>query len=879
MPASVSNAPAQNYLMVPDSVSDRILLFDAQDGSLVDDTFIDGSAEGLGIFSTPFNAIQVENEIWVSDQVADAIFRFDLSGAYLGVVGDGDGDGDTDGLDNIRGIEFADGLIYVSNSGTNNDAPGDGEVVVVFDTAGNNLGFFDTGDPYDIRAYNGQLLVSDINSDSSGGEDIDIYTLDGVNSTLVGTLVESDGLTGIDFPQQISVRSSNGNVLVAGFSAPGGFYEYDFEGNQVALFNADDGFAERVRAAYELGNGTILWSGGDGIVVTDLETAIATDIYSVNTLEFRPSTRYIEQLIVPVEGDRDLTGAIFLGDQRQDKLFLTQDLNGDGDANDPLEISTYFDETNASGLVDPTTNIFSVLQADLGFVFYADGETDSVYRLFDANGDGDANDANEASVWFSEANANGFTLPTPNGLAHGDDGAIYIVNAGTGSRPTDAVYRTIDLNGDGDANDAGESSIWLDLQTLNPSSSAFDIEFDGDVAYIADLVGGDDDVIYRAEDLNGNGAIDAGEANIFISDANAFGVQLDFGIAADGSDLYTWESFDFSGPQSVFRLTDLDDSGAIDDASEAIEVWNTDAIPAGFSTFSGFSIAANSDGELVVTSNGFETENNLFRLVDRNNDGDYLDADETVVYAAQSLTGTVPERARAVEYAETPVTPILGTSADDALRGTRFGDILEGSDGDDTLRGLRGEDLLSAGDGNDSLTGGRDRDSLFGNDGEDTLAGNRGDDLLNGGAQDDILRGNFGDDLLLGESGNDLLEGGVGDDDLQGGADNDTLIGGRGNDTLAGGAGDDLLDGGNGSDVVMGGSGSDTFVLRGGGGADAIADFQDGEDFLQLAGFTTFGRLDFVQDAADTLIFKRNGTLLATLNNVDATAIDLADFA
>ena len=94
-----TQTPTTSFLMVPDSVSDRILLFDPIDGSLVDDSFIDGSETGLGIFGTPINAIQVNSEIWVSDQIEDAIFRFDLQGDYLGIVNDNDGDGDTDNDD------------------------------------------------------------------------------------------------------------------------------------------------------------------------------------------------------------------------------------------------------------------------------------------------------------------------------------------------------------------------------------------------------------------------------------------------------------------------------------------------------------------------------------------------------------------------------------------------------------------------------------------------------------------------------------------------------------------------------------------------------------------------------------------------------------
>jgi len=657
----------QSFLMVPDSASDRILLFDPVNGSLINDSFIDGSETGFDLFSTPINAVQVESEVWVSDQVEDAIFRFDLEGSYLGVVNDNDGDGDTDGLDNIRGIEFADGLIYVANSGTDNDAPGDGEVVVVFDPQGNNLGFFDTGDPFDVRAYNGSLLVSDVNSEDDGGEDIDRYTLNGVDSTFIETLVDSDGETGIDFAQQISVRASNGNLLIGGFSAPGGFYEYDATGNLVDVLDADDGFANRVRAAYELGNGNIIWSGGDGVIVTNPTTGEDTDIYTVNTQDFRPSARYIEQLVIPVQNTTAAPSAIFLGDQRLDKIFLTQDLSQDGDANDPLETSVYFDGSNASGLVDPTGNVFTIFQSASGAVFYGDGSTDSVYRLSDRNRDGDALDSGEATVWFAPTNE----LPTPNGIAQGDDGALYIVNAGTASSPADVVYRTQDLNGDGDAQDEGESSIWLDLATLNPASSAFDIEFIGDVAYISDLVGSDSDVIYRAEDLDGSGTIEASEATVFIQDGNALGVPIDFGLAVDGENVYTWESLDFEGPQSIYRLRDRDGNNTINEVNEAFEVWNTDALPAGFGSFSGFSIAIGPDRELVVTSNGGDTENNLFRLVDSNGDGDYFDAGETITYLAQSVNGTVPERARAVEYAQTPNAGsfFFSTSSDIAVGG------------------------------------------------------------------------------------------------------------------------------------------------------------------------------------------------------------------
>ena len=849
---------AQSFLIAPDSISDRILLFDPINGSLIDDNFIDGSETGLGIFSTPINAIQVNREIWVSDQGANAIFRFDLKGSYLGVVSDADGDGDTDGLDNIRGIEFANGLIYVANSGTENNAPGDGEVVVVFDSEGNNLGFFDTGDPFDIRAYNGTLLVSDINSDSNGGEDIDRYTLNGVDSTFIETFVESDGVAGIDFPQQISVRQSNANVLVGGFSAPGGFYEYDAAGNQISFLNADDGFANRGRAAYELSNGNILWSGGDGFIVTNPTTREDTDIYTVNTLDFRPSARYIESLIVPNGDQLDLNGAIFLGDQRLDKIFLTQDLNGDGDANDPLEASVYFDETNASGLTDPTGNIFTIFQSNSGAVFYGDGDTNSVYRLFDHNRDGDALDAGESTLWFAESGST--PLPTPNGIAQGRDRALYIVNAGTRSTPADVIYRTIDLNNDGDALDEGESSIWLDLQMLNPSSSAFDIEFIGDVAYVSDLVGSDNDVIYRVEDLNDNGSIEANEANIFIQDGNEFGVPLDFGIAVDEENVYIWESLDFDGPQSVYRLRDRDGSGDINAANEAFEVWNTNALPAGFAVFNGFSIALGPERELVITSNGNGPENTLFRLVDFNADGDYVDVGETIPYLAQSLTGVMPERARAVEYAMTPPS-ISPTDGKDMLFGTDQADEIDALAGDDTIKGLSGDDILTGGLGDDMILGG---------DGDDILRG----DLNSRHPQNAVTGGN---DIIFGGDGNDLIGGKAGDDILSGDSGDDLIYGDAGDDILMGVTGDDTLVGDNFSD----GSGSDLFVFGESDGTDTILDFEVGTDRIGLVeGELAFADLTLTQDEANTLIgVASSSKVIAVLKDVQASELGESSFA
>ncbi|NES05107.1 MAG: hypothetical protein F6K22_21135 [Okeania sp. SIO2F4] len=55
----------------------------------------------------------------------------------------------------------------------------------------------------------------------------------------------------------------------------------------------------------------------------------------------------------------------------------------------------------------------------------------------------------------------------------------------------------------------------------------------------------------------------------------------------------------------MFRLTDENDSGSIDLASEALKVWEPSNIPTGFDFRAGaFSVATGPTEELSITSNG-----------------------------------------------------------------------------------------------------------------------------------------------------------------------------------------------------------------------------------------------------------------------------------
>ena len=166
----------------------------------------------------------------------------------------------------------------------------------------------------------------------------------------------------------------------------------------------------------------------------------------------------------------------------------------------------------------------------------------------------------------------------------------------------------------------------------------------------------------------------------------------------------------------------------------------------------------------------------------------------------------------------TPATVIRPTDGVAAiLAGTGDTPIVEDEDDNPNTNGARGDRLGSI----ENLTGSSQKDSLTGDGNPNVLKGMGGDDELSGGLENDKLYGGDGDDMLDGGDGDDMLDGGDGDD---------TITGGSGVDTITGGAGDDDL---------SGGSGNDTFVFStaDAGDSDAILDFDEGDNMIDLSAF------------------------------------------
>ncbi|MCV6596968.1 MAG: VPLPA-CTERM sorting domain-containing protein, partial [Mangrovicoccus sp.] len=238
--------------------------------------------------------------------------------------------------------------------------------------------------------------------------------------------------------------------------------------------------------------------------------------------------------------------------------------------------------------------------------------------------------------------------------------------ADTRGMPTqDAVYRTQDLNGDGDANDAGEASVWLDLTGLNAGSSPFEISFDGNVAYIADTAGGSPRV-YRAEDLDGNGRVEASEVNEFVKSAD---FVFALSVEASQGDVY---SYDFL-VDALVRYSDLNGDQQVDMASERFTAFDAGAIVDG----AVFDFAVQGD-QALITVNSFD-DDLLLHLSDLNADGDFMDLGEVTTLLQFSDQGTYPQRPRSVIfYDSSAATPVPLPASILLLSGAVGGLILSG---------------------------------------------------------------------------------------------------------------------------------------------------------------------------------------------------------
>lgn len=278
-------APASaQYLMIPDSgAGDRIMLFSEADGSLIDLNWLtDAGAVGWS-FTTPKEAMVVGNEIWVSDQIADAVHRFDMSRNFLSSITAHPVSGN---LDNIRGFGFDGSKMYLSVFTSDTARRG----VAVYNSAGVPTGFFQntTSSYFDVAPFMGDLLITNSNTDNverrNAGD---------------GSFI-SNFATGLDFVQQVETLADNSVIAVSTIGANGieGVYHYNSDGSLRRFINTQgikDTFGEQVpRAAWLLGDGEYLIATSIGVFKTNgpgyTRLTTGTDAQFINRLIPTPAS-------------------------------------------------------------------------------------------------------------------------------------------------------------------------------------------------------------------------------------------------------------------------------------------------------------------------------------------------------------------------------------------------------------------------------------------------------------------------------------------------------------------------------------------------------------------------------------------------------------
>ena len=222
-----------SYLMIPDSTADTVGKYDAYDG-----TYLGDIINGVGLFSTPKNAIfGPDGNIYVSDQVEDSVFVFNTSGTYLSTYADA-----SDGLNNIRGIDFRGTHLFV----TSGDA-----YVAEFSGPHTRLPNFiqDGSDSFDILFLpDGRALVADI---AGSTDNIRLYSSAGVLQQV---------LFQINFPEQIQTDSL----------APGAYLNAAFSANVISDFELTGTIVQSTphtsnSGVFRLGNGNLLATSSAGV--------------------------------------------------------------------------------------------------------------------------------------------------------------------------------------------------------------------------------------------------------------------------------------------------------------------------------------------------------------------------------------------------------------------------------------------------------------------------------------------------------------------------------------------------------------------------------------------------------------------------------------
>lgn len=266
-------------------------------------------------------------------------------------------------------------------------------------------------------------------------------------------------------------------------------------------------------------------------------------------------------------------GTVYIGDSTEDVVLALRDQTYDGDANDPGEARVFFDNSNASGAV--LSSVQGITVDALGRVFLAvanttTGGTDQILKLEDLNQDGDANDPGEATDYCTipgGAGAPGNSIPTE--VRAGPDNNLYYTETGSTGVVTKGVWKLTDGNFDGDCNDPGEVTLfWTPGPQPLPNTPfhySLAISRDG-WFYVTDHSANEQ--VWRGKDLDASGTIDPTEETLFYQTGGS--TWWDIEIRDDGWIMVCEDET----PDRITALKDGNGDGDALDPNESFEAYS-----------------------------------------------------------------------------------------------------------------------------------------------------------------------------------------------------------------------------------------------------------------------------------------------------------------
>ena len=385
--------------------------------------------------------------------------------------------------------------------------------------------------------------------------------------------------------------------------------------------------------------------------------------------------------------------AVFVHDQQRDTILRLIDRNGDGDALDPGEATVFFDDTLPITGVDNAQGLVALDERTLL-------ATDN-FLLADANDDGDAKDAGESSVFFDGTLPPGFAMTNPAELVRSSDGSLLLLenNFVGGSGQPEAIYRLDDADGSGTI-DAGEATLVFELTPAGQTVTAvlsFVERPDGKL------------LVYDFRDPNDIESIDlcdpaTGTKADFFSSSTLFSLtnyllngMLEVEWLSDTNELLFGATTLSSAP-AFFAARDRNGNDRIDLASELRILWSEAGSADGFSTGFARDFHRASDGSIFWTD---ALADKVWRLVDANGDGDFQDAGETRIFydSAAALAAGLPDMPQPLTVTSVAFTACPADLNGDGL--ADFGDVSLFSSlfaAQDAGADLNGDGILDVGD-------------------------------------------------------------------------------------------------------------------------------------------------------------------------------------